>query len=96
MARHDRELCGLFAGLANTELTDELKALEPSAELLGFATHARPGAEGFDYHHADTHGCVLCALVAFRKAHPRKRKAWAVYVETTGDRRMFSRKVALS
>ena len=72
------------------------EALEPSAELLGFATHARPGAEGFDYHHADTHGCVLCALVAFRKAHPRRRKAWAVYIEATGARRMFSRKVALS
>lgn len=96
MARHDRDLCGLFSGPANTELTDELKALEPDAELLGFATHARPGAQGFDYHHADAHGCALCALVAFRKAHPRKRKAWAVYIESTGARRMFSRKVGLS
>lgn len=96
MARHDRDLCGLFAGHANTELTDELKDLEPDAELLGFATHARPGADGFDYHTTDKAGCVLCALTAFRKAHPRKRKAWAVYIESTGARRMFSRKVILS
>ena len=96
MARHDRELCRLFAGPASAELADALKAREPDAELLGFATHARPGAEGFDYHHADTHGCVLCALGAFRKAHPRRRKAWAVYIEASGARRMYSRKVALS
>ena len=95
MTRHDRDLCGLFAGLANIELTDELKALEPESALLGFATHARPGAQGFDYRHSDTYGCPLCALGSFRKAHPRKRKAWAVYIETTGAHRMFSRKVDL-
>lgn len=85
-----------WKGSYNEERAAEIADMEDPARarLVGFATTATPGAAGFAYY--DAKPCATCALVDYRRAHPRKRKGYAVFIEADypgSRRRMFSRAV---
>ena len=79
---HTPDTCPHWAADSfNAELASELAAMSPKDTLLGVATTATTKAVGCRRYWANELGCTVCALVALRRGYPRKRAAYAIFVQ---------------